>query len=107
MLATAEADLQPDLIGRREEGRARVRRGGLGREAQPRQGDVEQALLPRPQRVAAAPAVEPVRDARRWRRGAVVLAVQRLKARFNSSAKSVRSQVKVPAVSSGVRPKWP
>ena len=56
VLAAAEADLQPKLGRPRRERRQRI--GRLLRcERQARQGDIEQALLPRPQPMAAAPAI--------------------------------------------------
>ncbi len=92
VLAAAEADLQPELVGRRNaDGSPPARR-----ERQPRQGDLEQAQLPRPQAMAAGAAVEPVR-----RR------LQRPKAAFSAGTRSVFSHVKVPFSSSGSRPKWP
>ena len=52
----------------RWEGGARVGGGGLGREAEPRECDLQQSLLARAQRVASAAAVEAVWDAFRRRR---------------------------------------
>ena len=87
MFAAAEPDLKPQL-----------RRSPclLRRERQPRQGDLEQVELARPQAMAAAAAVQPVR-----RR------LQRPKAARNAGARSVFSHVKVPFSRSGSRPKWP
>jgi hypothetical protein len=76
VLAAAEADFQPDFLDGAGEGGARVGRGGSRRQAEPRQGDVEEALLAGAERVAAAAAVEAVGDAfgeRRCRAAAAAL----------------------------------
>ena len=95
VLAAAEPHFQPQRGRSRRERRQRIGRL-LRRERQPRQGDIQQAKLARPQPVAAAAAVQPVR-----RR------LQRPKAAFSAGTRSVFSHVKVPFSSSGSRPKWP
>ena len=88
---------RPPARARSAGGERRERVSGLlRRERQARQGDLQQPVLPRPQPVAAAAAVQPVR-----RR------LQRPKAAFRPGTRSVFSHVKVPFSSSGSRPKWP
>ena len=61
MLAAAETDLDPDLVRPGREERARIGdAGGIGGKA--RRRELQQPFLPRPQRVAPAPAIEPVGD---------------------------------------------
>ncbi len=74
--------------------------GGVG-DGEAGEGLVEEADLTGPQAVAARPTVETVGRRLQACRG------QRAKADFRAGTRSVRSQVKVPAASSGVRPKWP
>ncbi len=102
VLAAAEADFQrqPPEAGR-EGGQRSGRLPGVQR--QPRQRDVEQAALARPQRMAAAAAIKTV--GRRLEVGE--RRAQRPSAAFRAGTRSVFSQVKVPFSSSGSRPKWP
>jgi hypothetical protein len=60
MFAPAKTHFQPNRHIPHAEGRARVCRLGW-RQAQPRQGFFQQALLARAQGVAAAPTIKPVR----------------------------------------------
>lgn len=60
MLAAAEADLDLQPVEAGGEGRAGVGAGGF-RKAQPRQRGIEQQALARPQRMAAAAPVQPIR----------------------------------------------
>ena len=98
VLAAAEADFQPQLVGAGGEGGPGV--GGMV-EAQPGEGFGQELLLARPQRLPPLPAVEPVG------RGLEGGKAQRLKADFRAETRSVFSQVKVPNSRSGSRPKWP
>ena len=94
MLAAAEADFQQQPRrpgGKGGEGIGRVRGG----KAAARQGVLQQPALAGAELVPALPPVEPG------------VRLQREKRRRSSSARSVRSQVKSSAASSGVRPKCP
>ena len=99
MLAAAEADLEPELVGPGGEAGAGIT-GGL--EADPGEGFGQQQLLARPERLAPLPAVQPV-----GRGFDGYVGIQRPRADFSAPTRSVFSQVKVPFSGSGVRPKWP
>jgi hypothetical protein len=102
VFAAAEADFQPQRPRAGCEGGQRIA-GLIGTQRQPRQRDVEQAALARPQRVAAAAAIQTVGG----RLEVGKSRDQRPNAAFRAGTRSVFSQVKVPFSSSGSRPKCP
>jgi hypothetical protein len=105
MLAAAKADLKPDFAWAERKQRGRV--GDLPRlDFEPRQQRLDQSLVMRAQRLAAAAPIE--RAPRRLvRRGAILRAGARQETRpRNLSPRSVFSQEK-PPWESGWRPKWP
>ena len=98
VLAAAEADFQPEFGGAGGEGGAGV--GGVV-EAQAGECFGQQLALAGAERLPPLAAVEAIR------RGLEGGEAQRLKADFSAGTRSVFSQVKVPSVGSGSRPKWP
>ena len=103
VLASTEADLEPDLPRARHEARPGIGDIGIG-EAQPRERPLNQQMLAGPQRVAALAAIKPVGRRLHLPPGSVVY---RLNADFRAGTRSIFSQVNVPFSSSGSRPKWP
>ena len=108
MLPAAEPDFQPQFCWPIGEGRHRVGRPRR-LQTQPGQGDVQQQLLTRPERVAARPAIQALRRGLELKRrgGLHIVQCYRPNALFSAGTRSVFSQVNVPSSGSGSRPKWP